>query len=154
MALSPKSRIFKITAVIVSLQLALFTFFLIKKEIHARQTEAYALETLREIQSGNVKEVVFYDSNMQSTIDELTPAKIAGWEKRIDELKWLGDDAFNRMPYSRYQVGTLNVEIAPNRIIRIELYDHREHSYDELPTPKKFKGFCIAYTHDRGFMMK
>jgi hypothetical protein len=154
MTRTPKFYIIRITAAIVCIQVIAFGYFLIKKRVDAMRTETYALDTLHAIQSGTVKEVIFYDSNMQSTIDELTPAKIAGWEKRIDELKWLGEDAFERMPYSLFHLGTLNVEIDPNQFISIELYDHREHSYDELPTPEKFKGTYIAYTPDRGFMMK
>lgn len=114
MTRSPKSYIIRITAAIVCIQVIVFAYFLIKKRVDANRTETYALDTLRAIQSGNLKEVVFYDSNMQSTTDKLTPDKIAGWENRIDELKWLGEDAYERMPYSKYQVGTLNVEIAPN----------------------------------------
>jgi hypothetical protein len=151
---SPKFYIIRITAAIVCIQVIVFAYLAINKQAEAKRIKTQALKTLHAIQSGTVKEAFFFNHNTGYIPDELTPTEITAWEKRIDELKWLGDDAYQQLSYYPRQAGSLNVQVTPNKTITVILYDSGEKVWKEQPTPETFEGFYMAYTPDRGFMMK
>lgn len=154
MTRSPKFYIIRITAAIVCIQVIVFVYLAFKKQAEAKRIKTLALETLHAIQSGTVKEAFFFDHITGYIPDELTPTEIAAWEKRIDELKWLGEDAYQHLTYYPRQAGLLKIQVTPNKTITVILYDSGEKVWKEQPNPETFKGFYTAYTSDRGFMMK
>ena len=136
---------------IVSLCLAIFQG---RQLVEARRVEDKGRELLAAIKTGKVCEMASVDQHGVVDFDTLTPEKIEQWEQRIDELKWLGDDAFESHREFYWEVGFLMIEVSPARKVEIRLVDSRERAWERLPTPDSFQGAYVAYTKDRGFMLR